>query len=145
MARLADTPAALGSYEERDMNLHVWVPGPRSEATMNDVGRGARSRARASAWFDGAEFSLHPVNVEEALGTLEGVARKLHAEGDRRAAFPDIYAIITRRVGERIELGRDRFFQEPQWISKLAGRFCRRYLDTLRWSFDKRTQDTNAW
>jgi hypothetical protein len=64
---------------------------------------------------------------------------------DRRAAFPDIYSIITRQVAENTELGRDRFFQEPQWISRLAGHFCERYLETLRWSLNGTRQDTGAW
>src|SRR5690242_18130340 len=88
------------------------------------------SRAGARAWFDGADFSLHPTDVEEALGALEGIARALHAEGDPRAAFPDIYGIITRRVGDEIALGQGGIFQEPQFISRLAGRFARRYMDT---------------
>ena len=86
-----------------------------------------------------------PTSVVEALSALEAVTARLLAEGDRRAAFPDIYAIITRRVAETVALGPRGMFIEPRWISRLAGRFCERYLTTLRWSLRGEPQDAGAW
>src|SRR5262249_43076351 len=94
-----------------------------------------------SCWLDHAGFSLHPPTVNGALASLDGVTQRLLQEGDPRAAFPDIYAVITRRVAERVEWGPRRFFQEPAWVSRLAGRFSERYLETLRWSLMGQKQD----
>jgi hypothetical protein len=93
------------------------------------------------------ERYLHerPTSVHEALAALNAVTAWLADHGDQRAAFPDIYGIITRRVAESVALGADGFFLEPRWISRLAGRFCERYLETLRWSLDAGAQDTGAW
>lgn len=102
------------------------------------------SRAGDESWLD-VEIPRRPTSVTEALAALEAVTARLFAVGDQRAAFPDIYAIITRRVAESVALGRGAFFLEPQWISRLAGRFCERYLETLRWSLRSEPQDTGAW
>jgi hypothetical protein len=83
--------------------------------------------------------------VVEALAALDTVTETLLARGDQRAVFPDIYGIITRRVSESVALGAAGLFLEPAWISSLAGRFCERYLCTLRWSLRGDTQDTGAW
>ena len=115
------------------------------------------SRGAGRGWLD--DVPPRPTTVAEALGALDTVADRLLAAGDARAAFPDIYAIITRRVAESVELserarGRTRadgegragaFFLEPRWISRLAGRFCERYLQTLRWSLGGEAQDAGAW
>ncbi len=77
----------------------------------------------------------HPVNADDALLALDTVAARLASRGDGRAAFPDIYGIITRKVAEEVKKNRG-IFVEPLWISRLAGRFCERYLETLRWSLD---------
>jgi hypothetical protein len=106
---------------------------------------GQVSSAAAGRWLDRADVPARPTSVREALRALGAVTARLCDEGDARAAFPDIYAIITRRVAESVELGQDTFFWEPRWISRLAGRFCERYLETLRWSFERRPQDTGAW
>jgi hypothetical protein len=102
------------------------------------------SRAGDAVWLD-VEVPRRPTSVTEALAALEAVTARLFEAGDQRAAFPDIYAIITRRVAESVALGRGAFFLEPQWISRLAGRFCERYLETLRWSLRSEPQDTGAW
>lgn len=91
-----------------------------------------------------AGVPLEPKNVNEALTALETVAERLRQDGDARAAFPDIYSIITRKVAEQVNR-KDGIFKEPQWISRLAGRFCERYLETLRWSLEQRPQDCDAW
>ncbi|HEX8697444.1 MAG TPA: DUF5995 family protein [Myxococcaceae bacterium] len=87
---------------------------------------------------------LHPRNVGEALKSLETVTERLRMKGDPRAVFPDVYGIITRIVAREIE-GDTGFFQEPEWISRLAGRFCERYLETLAWSQKGTEQDCRAW
>lgn len=91
-----------------------------------------------------AGVELEPKNVDDALTALETVADRLHKDGDARAAFPDIYSIITRKVAEQVR-HKEGMFLEPRWISRLAGRFCERYLQTLRWSFERRPQDCDAW
>lgn len=88
--------------------------------------------------------TLAPTNVDDALFALETVAARLHEGGDALSAFPDIYGIVTRRVAIEIRT-RSGMFLEPRWISRLAGRFCQRYLETLRWSLERRPQDCDAW
>jgi hypothetical protein len=102
------------------------------------------------AWLDRSDIQRCPTNVQEALRALDTVTLRLTAEGDARAAFPDVYGIITRRVAESVEIcdrtgGDGAFFLEPQWISRLAGRFCERYLETLAWSLGGGAQDAGAW
>lgn len=87
---------------------------------------------------------LHPRNVGEALKSLELVTERLRAKADPRAVFPDVYGIITRTVAREID-GDTGFFLEPEWISRLAGRFCERYLETLSWSQRGAQQDCRAW
>jgi hypothetical protein len=58
--------------------------------------------------------------------------------------FPEVYGIITRIVAREVQ-GRTGFFQEPEWISRLTGRFAERYLETLAWSEGGGEQDCWAW
>jgi hypothetical protein len=89
-------------------------------------------------------IDLHPRNVESALESLALTTERLRARRDARAVFPDVYGIITRNVAREIQ-GRTGFFQEPEWISRLAGRFAERYLETLSWSLAGVPQDCEAW
>jgi hypothetical protein len=89
-------------------------------------------------------IDLHPRTVDSALESLELATERLRARGDARAVFPDVYGIITRNVAREIQ-GRTGFFQEPEWISRLAGRFAERYLETLSWSLLGAPQDCEAW
>jgi hypothetical protein len=73
----------------------------------------------------------HPRNCRQALVALETVARAFRARGDARAVFPDLYAIITRRVLRALEGHGPVTFQEPGWLDRLAGIFGRLYLDAL--------------
>jgi hypothetical protein len=98
-----------------------------------------------SSWIGQDDASSRPSSASDALRALTVVAERLGASGDARAAFPGVYAIITRRVAERVALGPGGFFLEPEWIGRLAGRFCQRYLETLRWSIEGRPQDAEAW
>jgi hypothetical protein len=103
------------------------------------------SSLQGSSWIDPGGHPLGPPHAPDALAALTLAADQLRARGDARAAFADVYAIITRRVTDSVALGPGRFFLEPAWISILAGRFCQRYLDTLGWSLDGRPQDAEAW
>lgn len=112
---------------------------------MESAEHRTESGAGGLHWLDRAGVPLRPSNAEEALRALDVVTDVLLSEGDARAAFPDIYGIITRRVAESVALGERALFHEPRWISRLAGRFCERYLQTLRWSLDRKAQDASAW
>ncbi|WP_437977149.1 DUF5995 family protein [Sorangium sp. So ce295] len=87
---------------------------------------------------------MTPANVSEALIALETVAARLRERNDPRAVFPDVYAVITRRVKEAVE-GADGRFLEPAWISRLAGIFCEYYLTALAASLDGRSTGVEAW
>jgi len=87
---------------------------------------------------------LQPRDVEEALRSLDTVVNRLAARRDARAVFPDVYAIITRNVAYEVHRQQG-LFQEPRWISRLAGRFAERYLETLAWSLEGERQDCPAW
>ncbi|XXY46906.1 DUF5995 family protein [Sorangium sp. So ce269] len=89
--------------------------------------------------------TMKPVNVAEALVALETVAARLREKNDPRAVFPDVYAVITRRVKEAVVDGRDDRFLEPAWISRLAGIFCEYYLKALEASLDGRSTGVEAW
>ncbi|AUX40692.1 hypothetical protein SOCE26_020930 [Sorangium cellulosum] len=88
---------------------------------------------------------MKPANVAEALVALETVAARLRERNDPRAVFPDVYAVITRRVKEAVVDGRDNRFLEPAWISRLAGIFCEYYLKALEASLDGRSTGIEAW
>ncbi|CAN96725.1 MULTISPECIES: DUF5995 family protein [Sorangium] len=89
-------------------------------------------------------LNLHPTSVHDAAVALDTVTDRLLAAGDRRAAFTDVYGIVTRAVAAQVER-RDGMFLEPAWISRLAGRFCERYLETLGWYDRGAAQDCGAW
>ncbi|WP_437285869.1 DUF5995 family protein [Sorangium sp. So ce406] len=95
-----------------------------------------------SSSIDG--LNLSPKSVHDAAVVLDTVTERLIAAGDRRAAFTDVYGIVTRAVAAQVER-RDGVFLEPAWISRLAGRFCERYLETLRWFERGAAQDCGAW
>jgi hypothetical protein len=90
-------------------------------------------------------IDLHPRDVDSALEGLDTVVRRLAARNDSRAVFPDVYGVITRNVAREVRLGREGLFQEPAWISRLAGRFAERYFETLAWSLKGQPQDCTAW
>lgn len=86
----------------------------------------------------------NPRDAEEALASLRNVAASLRAEGDARAIFPDLYSIITENVVEEL-VHPTGLFLEPGFISRLAGRFATRYLETLSWDLTGQRQDSSAW
>jgi hypothetical protein len=107
-------------------------------------------RAAYPGWLHRLGVDCRPTNVHEARRALDTVTAAFMAEGDARAAFADVYGVITRRVAESIEIsqrqpGPDAFFWEPQWTSRLSGLFCERYLETLAWSLGEGIQDSGAW
>lgn len=89
--------------------------------------------------------TMAPANVSEALVALETVAARLRERNDPRAVFPDVYAVITRRVEEAVVGGSDGRFLEPAWISRLAGIFCEYYLTALAASLEGRSTGVEAW
>ena len=88
--------------------------------------------------------SLAPGPGREALEALELVAERLYAQGDPRAAFPEVYGVITRRVLLEAHEPRSGFL-EPGWVDRCVGRFCARYLQTLDRSLRAVPQDCEAW
>ncbi len=87
-----------------------------------------------------------PTSVGQAFECLTAVSSRLRSQGDPRAAFTDVYAIITRRVRDAIEGPASQCpFVEPQFISRLAGRFCTLYLAALRRSLAGAQEPVHAW
>ena len=90
-------------------------------------------------------ISLAPTSASEAFEILTTVSARLRARGDFRAVFPDVYAVVTRRVRDSLQGKAKRLFVEPSFISRLAGRFCELYLAALRRSLDGEPQRCAAW
>jgi hypothetical protein len=105
----------------------------------------ARGQGGLNALSVLAGVEMTPRTVGEALNSLELVAARLRAKGDARAVFPDVYAVITRRVKLTIESGNGPAFLEPEWISNLAGLFCQHYLRALEASLSSQPQAGAAW
>lgn len=93
--------------------------------------------------FDGVDMA--PRCIAGALNSIELVAARLRSRGDPRAVFPDVYAVITRRVKAVIEGASGPSFLEPAWISHLAGLFCEHYLKALSASLAGAPQASEAW
>lgn len=104
------------------------------------------SRKETSASDDVlAGVPLAPASVREAFDCLTEVSLRLRSQRDPRAAFTDVYAIITRRVRDAIDDEASCPFVEPQFISQLAGRFCALYLAALRRSLEDSVEPSRAW
>lgn len=91
------------------------------------------------------DIQLRPQHIDEALVALETVAARLRTQDDPRAIFPDMYAVITRNVAQIINDPQATFFQEPQWISRLSGRFCEIYLEALLADMQGQPLTSTAW
>jgi hypothetical protein len=87
---------------------------------------------------------MRPAAPEAALAALEHVVARLSSVQDARAAFPDVYAVITQKVIERLNDGSG-YFYAPEFISMLVGVFTTRYLQTLDWSLRGLPQDCHGW
>jgi len=86
--------------------------------------------------------AVHRGDIDGALDSLRWVADRMRSQGDARAIFPDIYAIITQNVRDALTQG---YFLEPKFISTLAGCFAGQYLETLAHSLTGTAQDSSAW
>ena len=106
------------------------APDPAARDTGTDILRGV---------------SLSPASADEAFDCLTLVGERLRRAGDPRAAFTDVYAVITRRVRDAVNDGGAPLFEEPQFISRLAGRFCELYLAALRRSLAGEPEPITAW
>jgi hypothetical protein len=87
---------------------------------------------------------IWPTTPHAALAALEHVAAEMSRTGDARAAFPDVYAVITQKVIERLA-DDSGYFHAPEFISMLVGVFTNRYLQTLDWSQRSMPQDSRGW
>jgi len=87
---------------------------------------------------------MQPATPGAALAALENVAAQFSKARDARAAFPDVYAVITQKVIERLGDGSG-YFRAPEFISLLVGVFTTRYLQTLDWSLRGLPQDCRGW
>jgi Family of unknown function (DUF5995) len=91
-----------------------------------------------------AVAGTQPATPRAALAALEEVVAALGAAHDARAVFPDVYAVITEKVIERLGDGSE-YFRAPEFISMLVGVFTTRYLQTLNWSLRGLAQDSAGW
>src|SRR5215472_3174074 len=87
---------------------------------------------------------MQPDTPQAALAALHNVAAEFSKARDARAAFPDVYAVITEKVIERLGDGSG-YFHAPEFISMLVGVFTTRYLQTLDWSLRGLPQDSAGW
>src|SRR5262245_25018177 len=87
---------------------------------------------------------MQPDTPQAALAALDNVAAEFSKARDARAAFPDVYAVITQKVIERLGDGSG-YFHAPEFIAMLVGVFTTRYLQTLDWSLRGLPQDCRGW
>ena len=87
-------------------------------------------------------IELRPRDAHATLHALETAGHRLRAVGAPRAAFPDVYAVITRNVVTACREGR---FGEPAWVFRLAGRFGELYLAALAPSVRGAQAPSGAW
>lgn len=116
--------------------------GPAEVAVLRRTSS-ARPASLAEGVLQG--IPLAPTSAREAYEILTTVSARLHAIGDARSVFPDIYAIVTRRVRDSLEGRTEALFWEPAFISRLAGRFCELYLAALRRSLEGEPERIDAW
>lgn len=72
-------------------------------------------------------FVSAPRCIDEVVTVLDDLTRALPGN---MAAFPIVYGTITRKVQAHVD-GPGGSFRMPAVVSRLAGRFCERYLETL--------------
>ena len=76
-----------------------------------------------------------PTTIEEALDAMDRALEHFHRHNDYRAIFLRAYRIITANVllviqGQR--RGEPGVFSDPEWMSRLAGKFATLYFRSLR-------------
>jgi hypothetical protein len=119
------------------------LASPRSVDSSRFVPRDPASTADGFDILNGVPLS--PASASEAFDCLTLVSSRLRAAGDPRAAFADVYAVITRRVRDALNDTAAPIFDEPQFISRLAGSFCALYLAALRRSLAGEREPIAAW
>ena len=122
--------------------LELRLIGSRSSRSPRRAPESAR-RSASRRVLDG--ISVAPTTATEAYECLTAVSGRLREIGDPRAIFPDIYAVVTRRVRDLLPSSPRPFFFEPRFISRLAGRFCELYLRALARSLDGDPERIGAW
>lgn len=88
---------------------------------------------------------LEPATARDALRSLELVSARLRALNDMRSVFPDVYAAVVRAVIDAVEGRRGPELRDRAWVSRLAGRFCARYLAMLSACFGGRSELAGVW
>ena len=86
-----------------------------------------------------------PTSASQAFECLTTVSTRLREHADSRAVFPDVYAVVTRRVRDSISGAATGLFDESEFISRLAGRFCELYLRALQRSLEGDPAPCAAW
>lgn len=92
----------------------------------------------------GASNVWRPRTASQAVFALTCLAAGMAAGRRPFLAFADVYAAITRRVFAEVSKGTS-VFACPGWMSRLAGRFCEMYLDTVRRNMVGERQPAGAW
>lgn len=90
---------------------------------------------------------LRPETIEQALEAMEECLQFFHQKDDFRAVFLRAYYIITTNVHNAIKQQHDfdnPIFFEPDWISRLSGRFASLYFASLT-TFERDARDERAW
>jgi hypothetical protein len=95
---------------------------------MTCLAANTRHTAATKLHLDG--IPMQPRSAAEAYEALRLLTDRLRERDDSRAAFSEVYSLITWRVACNVEAPRS-VFLEPAWVSRLAGRFCELYLRTL--------------
>lgn len=119
------------------------APNSVHSFTLSRAQKSARSRSLTEEVLH--DIPESPTSARQAFDILTTVSERLRRRGDPRAVFPDIYAVVTRRVRDSIHGPARPLFEEPQFISRLAGRFCELYLAALRRSLEGRAEHIEAW
>lgn len=90
---------------------------------------------------------LTPRTIDDALECMKVALGIFHDANDRSAVFMRTYQIITRNVRDAIR-GQNEFdnriFFDPQWVSRLSGRFATLYFRSLL-TFFKPPEVERAW
>ena len=72
-----------------------------------------------------------PQDIDEAVRDLGALLGHFHREGDGRAVFLRAHYFVTVNLHAAVNGRPRKFFFDPQWVSKLAGKFASLYLESL--------------
>jgi hypothetical protein len=90
---------------------------------------------------------MEPADIYVALNCMREGLEYFHARNDFRAVFLRAYYIITKNVGTIIRAqieGEAGIFLDPEWMSKLAGKFATLYFRSLN-TFERPAGRELAW